>query len=295
VTISERGILERVGDSLSDRSWEAFEGVQDLPDHLLLLHYDKPTVIPKRAMGSDLNTCGEMILSWLGQNSGFNAAHFQEWFPDNPTQRIYKFRWQDQDFELLKKVRMREFDPLRLGTAFANSSRPSAILQVFTYLLLLTFFLWFWFISKGVLRIDLILNRVLSLIAVALPFIVAAVWWQFTTRLIRERRPRVPDEEIFVSLDESALLIGYPKAVARYSFNDIQKFYYSEDFIGFRPGSGLVHVIAAHAFGGRAEALEFLASCYHRRDSLAKTKTIKSARQVQAVETNNPYQPPACG
>ena len=51
--------------------------------------------------------------------------------------------------------------------------------------------------------------------ALGLPFALALMWWKYTKNLVQQKKPKIPDEEIQVTLSEEDLMIGYPKAVAR--------------------------------------------------------------------------------
>ena len=289
ITISDSGVVEEFANSMFEKSWSAFDDFIDAPGHLLLKHYEKVTAIPKRSIPpEELEACITYMHSKLNSRLNDEVDKFSQWFENECRFGKYSFRWSDTDIQLLQKEKMQLFRSVESDSS--GRGRRSPILATFLILIAIGFLmLYFEFFNiGGPPHWDQV---ALFAFALGLPFALALMWWKYTKNLVQQKKPKIPDEEIQVTLSEEDLMIGYPKAVARYSLQDIVAFYHSERFIGFRPPTGMIHVIANHAFGGRPEAMAFLKLA----DSLRRSGAAEIAGDdvvAEVVETGNPFQPP---
>lgn len=297
VTFSDSGVVEEFGDSMFEKSWDAFEQFDDAQSHFLLQHYEKITTVPKRAVPADeLEPCRDFIQQQLARRGERIVDKFYDWFKTDSRYSVFKFRWRDEDITKLGTARLRVYDS---KNGLVGEQRKTARRSLATAILLLLAVGAMVFFNASSTRSDeqSWFRLILFAFAIGFPFAVALGWWKYTVNASRNRTPRIPDQEICVRLDESGLKIGYPQAVASYSWSDISSFHYCDDFIGFRPKHGLVHVIANHAFGGKTGALEFL----QLADQLANGTVVgesfnsrveNSPAALAVEETGNPFQPP---
>jgi uncharacterized protein YneF (UPF0154 family) len=293
LTLTETGVSESFGHSFFEKAWDAFEEFQETRDHFLLRHFEKVTALPKRVIPEDqLGPCRKLINERMGKNSTAALKSFDDWFGSETKTRIFRFRWTDEDVQHLMSEQLRVFD--RSGSEVKSSSN-SKFSRVFgTLILLAGVFLLMLALPGGRLRdASSWVSILLFPVAISIPFVVAYLWWKYTNKVLKNRNPRIPTDEIHVTLNDTDLLIGYTKAVARYSLQDISSFFISDRFIGFRPHNGMIHVVANHAFGGPDQAVEFLLHADQlRRQNEGKPRT-DDEKNLTAAETGNPYQPPS--
>lgn len=289
ITVSETGVVEEFANSMFEKSWSAFDTYRETPEHLLLKHYEKITAIPKRAIPPEqLQASADFIRSQMEAERSDRVAKYAQWFEAETKFRKYRFRWQDQDVACLEQEKMKLF--CTAENAGLPVSGGSPILATVLILVAIAA-LFFYFHRYGAGGTGFIIPLALFVFAIGLPFAVALLWWKYTKLAARKTQPKIPQEEITLTLDEENLLIGYPRAVARYALQDIVAFYHSERYIGFRPSTGMIHVIANRAFGGKPEAMAFLKLAHSLRiDGVVGNDGDKNL--VQVVETGNPYQSP---
>ena len=289
ITISDSGVVEEFAHSMFEKSWSAFDEIVDGRDHLLLKHYEKITAIPKRSIPpEELDVCTTYIQSKVNVGAKVELEKFSQWFGGESRFRRYSFRWTDSDIQLLHQQKMKLFQS-NDSKASSGSDKGSPILATFLILVAIGFLMsYFRFFS--VVGPKFWEQVTLFAFALSLPFTVALLWWKFTQRTAQQRKPKIPNEEIQVTLDEESLMIGYPEAIARYSLQDVVAFYHSERFIGFRPSTGMTHVIANHAFDGKPEAMAFLKLA----DSLRLNGSVDLSDDAvpEVLESGNPYQAP---
>ena len=295
IALTDAGVIEKFGDSMFEKSWDAFEEFAETPEHFFLRHFEKITTVPKRVVPADeLDDCREFLEQQTAVSGERTVAKFSDWFCSESRFPVYSFRWSQSDVDRLAVSRLVVYDRTSFqGIATHSLDRLSFVVAM---LILFAVGLMIFFNSIDP-NVDW-LRALLFPVAIAVPFVVALAWWKYTSKAAR-KTPRIPDEDIFVTLSESDLLIGYPKAVAKYSWNDINTFYYSDNFIGFRHNHGLIHVVANHAFGGTSEAIEFLRMADQLADQ-SKVATSADHKEPQSdmptmsvEETGNPFQPPS--
>lgn len=294
LTITDDSVLEEFGSSMFEKSWGAFEEFIETNEHLLLRHYEKITALPKRSIPRvEIEECKDFIDQKLAIANRDELRRFKEWFSSDGREfPAYSFRWQQDDIQKLSLARLQPFGKDPAEQTATNSSVMTRL--VLTVVLLAIAGTTMFVLNQFVFGVS---NRLASqllyfVFAISIPFVFALIWWQYTARKTKNRKPRIPEEEIFVTVNEQELLIGYSRAVAAYNWCDISALFTGEDFIGFRPKGGIVHVIAVHAFGSFEKASEFL--------ELADTLMRDRKRQEQgsnkpgfeAVETGNPFQAP---
>ncbi len=296
LTLSNRGVHEMSGDSEFEKSWSAFQEFYETNDHFLLRHYDKLTALPKRVVSAEqLPVCRDLFRQRIVAASETSATDevpsFQAWFNLPTRTPVYRFRWHPADAQDLASARLQPFDshhPVLVQDDRTASHRGGLVLILMIGLLLI---IMVWVQLRGGIRLASAVNMILFPVAISIPFLVAYGWWKYTAGLASQREPRIPDAEIQVALSDSALLIGYAQAVARYSLQDISSFYFGERFIGFRPHHGPIYVIANRAFGGSDRAFEFL----RRAEELQRRESSRPTDGSSPRETGNPYQPPGNG
>ena len=257
LTLSETGIVEEFGSSMFEKSWSAYEELNETELHFLLRHYEKVTAIPKRVISEgQLDDCRRYIQNHMARHEIQQLQRFDTMFLSNEPYDIHRFRWEAEDMVDLHRIKMQRF-----GESEATESGRSSTLRRFYLMMLiyvgiaLAMFVMSRYFSQTV---EVGALRILAFaVAIMLPFFVAYFWWRLTSSKASSRSPRIPDEEISITLNESDLMIGYREAIARYSWQDITGFYFSRDFIGFQPTGGMVHVIANRAFGGKENARDF--------------------------------------
>ena len=289
LTLNETGVTEGFGSSLFEKSWSAFEEMLETPRHFLLRHYEKITALPKRVMAEDqLDECRDLIQQQMNPEESQRLSRFEEMFNTNGQFPIYRFRWQPEDTQSLHSARMQrygEYDVAEVG-GVSVAGRFTVMVFLWAGIALATFLL------GQMYDLQQQAVRVMSFqVAIIIPFFVAFVWWRYMNVLSRNKTPRIPDEEILVTFNESDLMIGYSQAVARYSWQDIAGFYISKNFIGFQPAGGMVHVIAKRAFGDAQSALNFLEMADQLKGG-SSPSCNETDLETDVVETGNPYQAP---
>lgn len=298
VTFSETGVVEEFGDSMYEKSWSAYEQFEDGPAHFLLRHFEKMTTVPKRVVpAEELEPCKEFIGHQLQDPETRTVARFYEWFQSESRFSIFKFRWREEDISKLGFARLHVYNS-QFDEEIDNSKSHRMPLFVAMVVLIAIGAMVFTNATGAQPGGPSWLRLILFSVAIGFPFVVALAWWKYTVNVSRSRTPRIPDEEISVTVDESCLMIGYPQAVARYQWSDISTFHYNDEFIGFRPKHGMIHVIANRAFGGQGEAMEFLRLAYQLANGMdvSEDSIVKNPEESAAVvveETGNPFQPPS--
>ncbi len=294
LTLTDSKVTETVGHSHFEKSWDAFEEFLETDDHFQLRHYEKITLLPKRAIpDGELQACRTLIRERVGQNSSITLPRFDDWFQSGFGNPVYHFHWRDIDIEQLTRARLRPFNPLERDSSGLSGNQ--SIGTVLAALILTGFILLLFVVSTSASppkRANW-LNILVFPLAVCIPFAFAFAWWKYISRLAGKRLPRIPKDEIYVTHNDFGLLIGYPKAVAQYGWQDISAFYVGDRFIGFRPHNGLVHVIANQAFGGSPMAVDFLLIAEQHRQQFEQEPKPTTAEIHVVQETGNPYQPPA--
>ena len=291
ITITETGVVEEFANSMFEKSWSAFDEFIDVRDHLLLKHYEKITAIPKRAIPpSEIRECAEFVTERMKCESRIELERYSKWFEAESRFKRYRFQWQDADIHALASEKMERYQEGNSSSP-PRSERRGALFTIF--ILIGVAFLMFYFARFGVVgRSEVWAQIALFAIAISLPIGVALLWWKYTQNVMSNSQPKIPTEEICVAFDEEYLKIGYPMAIARYSFKDILAFYISERFIGFRPVTGMIHVIANHAFGGKPEAMSFLKMVNSLRLDHS-TEIDEASSSNNSIETGNPFQSPS--
>lgn len=300
VTFTDTGVVEEFGDSMFEKSWDAYEQFEDAPAHFLLRHFEKITTVPKRVVPADeIEPCREFVEQQMQNRGGQGdrtVAKFDEWFQPGSRFSIFKFRWREEDITKLGFTRLQVYSSQHGGKVDNRKSNRQPLILAMVVLIAVAAMV-FANATGPQANGQNWLRLILFSVAIGFPFVVALAWWKYTVNVSRSRMPRIPDAEISVTVDESSLMIGYPQAVARYQWSDISTFHYSDDYIGFRPKQGIVHVIANHAFGSKAAALDFLRLAEQLSNGMdASDVTIPEdsnhSAPVVAKETGNPFQPP---
>lgn len=294
LTLTDAEVTETVGHSRFEKSWGAFEEAHETDDHFQLLHYEKITLLPKRAIpDGELESCRKLIRERVGQDLSEALPRFDDWFRIGFGNPVNHFHWHNADIEQLAKARLRPFKPADCHSRglFSSQSKWRISLALIAAGVVLSLF----FVDVSAIEVQrsIWFNVLVFLFAVGIPFAVTLAWWKYTKGLAGRRLPRIPRDEIYITHNDLGLLIGYPKAIAQYGWQDISRFYVGDRFIGFRPDDGLIHVIANHAFGGRQGAVEFLLTAERLRSQYELESNTTTADIQSVQETGNPYQPPA--
>ncbi|MEM9411688.1 MAG: YcxB family protein [Planctomycetota bacterium] len=292
VEFSAEGVVEKFGDSISEKSWSAFDDVSESDDHFFLKHFEKVIAIPKRVIKREqIQLVSEYLKSNWKPEVKLPLKNFSRWFVDHGStsgqSRIYRFRWHQGNLRHLNSVKLIQFDFLTTSESEARrSSGGSCLVMVFVFVGISFLMAGF----ESLVRLGWT-RLILFPVAVATPLLVAFAWWKYSESIIRNRKLKIPEDELFVYADNQGLKLGYTEAIAHYAWSDILGFYYSEEFIGFRPSTGMVHVISNEAFGGYAGAIEFLrmADNFHR-GHVGSSEIEENG--VASEESGNPFQSP---
>lgn len=291
LTVDENGITERYCESEFHRTWSAFQRAYELESHFLLHHYSSVIAIPKRAVQLDkLDEFRELIDRSHPAESKQSLPLYDEVFNETVEFKIHRFTWGEGDLEKIYETNLQAFDRLT-SRPVPTSKIPSRWIYYFLVFLLV--------VGVGILvepreGFDGMLKLILIPLALACPFLIGFFWWKHTVKKTRQAPFKFPKEEISVLLSVSHLSVGFPTAVSHYGWEDIKSFVYNENFIGFVPQNGLIHLISNRAFGGMENALDFLRVADQLRFDASDEAPANSGKgeTAETHETGNPFQSP---
>ncbi len=278
----------RFSDSHSQIKWKLIDEIRETPDAFLLRRLQRFTMIPKRALGEQVQPCRDLFerVKTSPPSELRPLGLYAELFESDSPFAVHRFFYHDDD---LKKAVRSTFRPATDPQQPIRTKQPGRVgwiwLLVFMVVLGVVLGLMPKIRDGAVPFFDLIL---LTLVWI-LPVVIVWAYTKFARRIRSAKPGEVPKEQCESRLTQTGWAVGNPEAVTLFDWNDIHGLFESPDFIGFKTVNQLLHLIPKRIFQNPGEAEKFVAQAMELKHQSRREQQVPTA---VVVETGNPYQPP---
>lgn len=125
--------------------------------------------------------------------------------------------------------------------------------------------------------------------AIVLPFLILYVVIKIVSRRTGPKDPKVPSETNYSVLLKNGWLVGNQDNTSLYEWRDVDEIYDNTTCYGLKLFSNLIIVIPKRIFKSKDHQKDFI----NKAVELHREYRRSFAEPVMAIETGNPYQPPA--
>jgi len=290
MTLSEKSKYEKNSNSEFETDWRHFDEFKETETSFIFRKLERYSLIPRRAVPADQLEEFRSYAAKVNESSNDSdppVPLFDRLFPELTQDSVYRFVYHPSDLSNALA------DPLR--NVDENNKQVTKKRNRFGLVWLVLFVtLMVYFILVPPNQIPWAgpwsLTQILILIsAIVLPFIfIRALNAWFRSRA-KKQSNSVPREENRMRLMSSGWAIGSPKSAIFYDWRDIDCFYQNSFCLGFKTYNDLIQIIPKRIFADPTGAQAFLDQAINLR----RVHQRKFEEPLVAVETGNPYQPPA--
>ncbi len=270
--------------------WQYFDEFSENETEFLLRRLERYISLPKRiftqAQGDQLRTFAVKVGECVSETDA-PVSLFTRIFSQAGQNCIYRFTYCAQDLIQAASDRLVVVDPADRGKTRKQPVSNGLIAAWLVAFLLVAFYLAR---IPADANLEWTLNQYLVLTSsLILPFVLLIGFSKSIRWRAAKRPPKVPREENCLVLLKQGFAVGNPGNVAFYEWRDIDAFYANSSCFGFKSFNGLIQVIPKRIFADETESTAF----FNRAIQLHREHRRSFEEPVTAVETANPYQPPA--
>jgi hypothetical protein len=290
LTLSDTSKYEKNSNSEFESDWRHFDEFSETDTSFIFRKLERYSVIPKRVVPAE--HLGEFRryaakVNELLDESTPPVPLFDRLFLNDAQDTIYQFTYHPDD--LANAIT----DPLKMVNeenlpAIKKGSRLGPVwLALFVMVLV-------YFILDSPNRIPgagqwRLTQALILLGAIVLPFFLIRILNSWFRSRAKKQSNSVPREENQMRLTSSGWAIGSPRSALFYDWRDVDAFYENKFCIGFKTFNDLVQIIPKRIFADADAAQAFLKQAIGLRHEYRRS----FEEPLVAVETGNPYQPPA--
>lgn len=291
VTLSPEALNDTSSHSEYEIRWQYFDEFSENETEFLLRRLDRYITLPKRVFTP--HQCEQFRSFALQVGEGLSEDKpaipmFTKLFANADQNRVYRFTYQPEDLIQAATDRLVLID----ATQMAKKSKTKPTSNWFIAGWLGIFFLGAFFLLQipGDTESQWSPLQYLFLAsALVLPFVLLLGFSKYIRIRSAKRLPQVPHDENRLCLLKQGFAIGTPNNVTFYDWRDIDAFYENGSCYGFKSFNELIQIIPKRLFADNVDSTGFLNQAISLHREYRRTFELTAT----AIETGNPYQPPA--